>query len=34
MYKIQFIGVGSAFTTREYYQSNALVTLPPQARSC
>lgn len=25
MFKIQFIGVGSAFTTREYYQSNALV---------
>ncbi len=25
MYKIQFIGVGSAFTTRDYYQSNALV---------
>ncbi len=28
MYKIQFIGVGSAFTTREYYQSNALVIAP------
>jgi ribonuclease BN (tRNA processing enzyme) len=25
MLKIQFIGVGSAFTTRDYYQSNALV---------
>jgi ribonuclease BN (tRNA processing enzyme) len=25
MYKIQFIGVGSAFTSREYYQSNALI---------
>lgn len=25
MFKIQFIGVGSAFTTREYYQSNALI---------
>lgn len=28
MFKIQFIGVGSAFTTREYYQSNALVIAP------
>ncbi len=25
MFRIQFIGVGSAFTTREYFQSNALV---------
>lgn len=25
MFKIQFIGVGSAFTNRDYYQSNALV---------
>lgn len=28
MYRIKFIGVGSAFTTREYYQSNALVIAP------
>ena len=25
MYRIQFIGVGSAFTTSEYFQSNALI---------
>ncbi|HEY9070435.1 MAG TPA: MBL fold metallo-hydrolase [Candidatus Ozemobacteraceae bacterium] len=28
MFSIRFIGVGSAFTTREYYQSNALIIAP------
>jgi len=30
--KITFLGVGSAFTTQQYYQSNLLVTAPSGAR--